>query len=125
METPITKLRNLMGPIANYFAMKSDMAYSEESLRLMARELQRCQEVIPHIREILGSIPDDACEARKMKLWEIDFEPLWPVGHCLIVLAETEEEALTYVSEPRISIKSVKEIPMSKPGIVVYMSGDY
>ena len=56
METKITKLRNLMGPIANYFKMK------EKGLAdfLTDKDLKQSIANMPEILEILKSIPDNA-----------------------------------------------------------------
>ena len=141
METPITKLRNLMGPIVNYFKLKSKQDYfkiksNQDSLtpipiknflKLIDKEQQRCQDNIPQIREILNTIPDDACDKPKMRLWEVDFVPLWPVGHCLIILAETEEEArkIADIELSCADIVSITEVPMDKSSVVICIDGNY
>lgn len=56
----------------------------------------------------------------KLKLWEVDFEPLWPVGNCLIISAETKEEAMKIAAKTvYTTIHKITEIPMNEPGVVV------
>ena len=58
-DTKITRLRNLMTPLVNYFKMPE---HSEELKGLLVNEKRKCVENLPEIREILSTIPDDACE---------------------------------------------------------------
>jgi len=62
-----------------------------------------------------------------MKLFKIDFEPMYPVGCCLVVLAKSVKEAAEIASDTILHTSrfSVEEIPMDKPRVVVYRSGDY
>ena len=62
-----------------------------------------------------------------MKLYEIDFDGVWPVGNCLIILAEDEEaaRAIAYRTIEHTGLNSIREVPMDKPKVVVYLSGDY
>lgn len=64
-----------------------------------------------------------------MKLYEIDFEPVCPVGGTLIILAENEEEALkiakeTVKHEQEEPLRILGTIPLTK-GVIVYEDGDY
>ena len=60
MDTPITRLRNLMTPLINYFAMiKSDNVSSKMS-KILDNEAHKASKNIPEIRQILSQIPDDA-----------------------------------------------------------------
>ncbi len=61
-----------------------------------------------------------------MKIYEVDFEPLYPVGNCLIIAANNEEEA------NRIALKTcwthiftIKEVDISKPKVIMYLDGNY
>lgn len=62
-----------------------------------------------------------------MKLYKVDFEGMYPVGNCLIIIAENIEEAKLMAQEKitHTEVKEVKEVKMDKPQIVVYLSGDY
>ena len=62
-----------------------------------------------------------------MKLFKIDFEPVYPVGCCLVVLAESLQEAAEIASNTVLHTSrfSVEEIPIDKARVVVYQSGDY
>jgi len=64
-----------------------------------------------------------------MKLWEVEFEGVWPVGSCLIILAETIEEATAIanrtIQHPQDEPIAVTEVDMNKSKVVVYLSGDY
>lgn len=64
METPVTELRNLMGPVVNYFAMLVDPRNSDAMVRLLQQEKRQAIQNLPRIREILCQIPDDACSPR-------------------------------------------------------------
>ena len=62
-----------------------------------------------------------------MKLYSVDFEPMWPVGGGLIVLAIDEAQAheiacdtITHVEGPY----KITELPM-EVGVVFYESGNY
>ena len=63
----------------------------------------------------------------KLKLWNIHFKPKYPVGGCLILLAYDEEEAkrIASITIKHTSVFTVEEIPMDKPLVVIYKSGDY
>ena len=63
----------------------------------------------------------------KLKLWNVDFEPMYPVGGCLILLAYDEDEAkrIASMTIQHTSVFTVEEIPMDKPTVVIYNSGDY
>lgn len=62
-----------------------------------------------------------------MKLFTVDFKPMWPVGCCLILLANDEDEAKQIASKTIKHTKefTIKEIDMSESKVVEYMSGDY
>jgi hypothetical protein len=63
----------------------------------------------------------------KLKLWDVDFEPMYPVGGCLIILAYDEAEAkrIASMTIKHTTVFTVKEIAMDKPSVVVYQSGYY
>ena len=61
------------------------------------------------------------------KIFTVDFEPIYPVGCSLVILADDGYEALLIA---RDTIKHTDEFiittfDMSKSGVVVYQSGDY
>ena len=61
------------------------------------------------------------------KIWIAEFEPIYPVGGCLVIWAKDGHEALQIAKE---TIKHTDEwtislFDMSKSGVVVYLSGDY
>lgn len=81
-----------------------------------------------------------------MKIYEVDFEPMYPVPHCLVIAAETVEDALriaietvTHVDYDRYGVAvdvdkygnhrlkrlKVREVDISKPCVVKYESGNY
>lgn len=62
-----------------------------------------------------------------MKLFKIDFESMYPVGCCLIILAESVADAAEIASNTimHTSKFSVEEILMDKSRVVVFQSGDY
>lgn len=62
-----------------------------------------------------------------MKLFNVTFEGMYPVGNCLLLLAESEFLA---VEMARSTIThtdkfDVKEVDMNEPKIVIYLSGEY
>jgi hypothetical protein len=65
-------------------------------------------------------------EKPQQKLYRVDFDPMYPVPSVLIVLAQDEAEALRIASDKILhtTVKSVEEITMDQPKIVMYESGD-
>jgi len=66
---------------------------------------------------------------KKMKLFTVDFEPVWGVPCALVILAYDIDEARGIAEE---TIKHPQSVPiqimehdMNKPGVVIYESGDY
>ena len=62
-----------------------------------------------------------------MKLYEVEFAGMYPVGNCLVLAAEDIYEAITIAKE---TIKhtdeiDVREVNLDKSGVIVYLSGDY
>lgn len=62
----------------------------------------------------------------QLKVFTVDFDPMWPVGCALVILAETQEQATQIAKD---TIKHTNEFTVTehpqKPGVVVYLSGDY
>ena len=62
-----------------------------------------------------------------MRIFTGDFVPIWPVGGGLIIAAESVEDAKEIARKTisHTSEFSIAEYDMTKPGVVVYLSGDY
>jgi len=63
-----------------------------------------------------------------MKLYTVDFDPMWPIGCCLVIVAKDKKEANKIAKETIAHTDEfvVKEVKMTSPGFVVkYLSGDY
>ena len=64
-----------------------------------------------------------------MKLFEVDFEPMWPVPSGLIILANNKLEAWEIANKTLAHVTvvpdNVKEIIMDKPKVIFFESGDY
>ena len=63
----------------------------------------------------------------KLKLWNVYFEPIYPIGGCLILLAYDEAGAkrIASMTIKHTAVFTVEEISMDKPLVVIYQSGDY
>lgn len=62
-----------------------------------------------------------------LKLYEVRFVGMWPVGSCLIILAKDLKEAKKIAKE---TIKhtddfEVNQVKMDKSKVVVYLDGNY
>lgn len=64
---------------------------------------------------------------KKLKLYEVDFKPMYPVGGWLIILAYDICEAQNIAKETITHTDkiTVQEVIMDKPKVVLYDSGDY
>ena len=63
-----------------------------------------------------------------MKLFKVDFKPMWPVPAGLVILAENDDELKSIIAKTvthTTQIYEIKEIPMDKSGVVFYESGEY
>jgi len=62
-----------------------------------------------------------------MKIYEADFKPMYGVPSCLIIVANNAPEAFEIAKETvtHTEVRGVKEIPIAKPGVVKYESGNY
>jgi len=62
-----------------------------------------------------------------MKLYEIDFSPMWPVPSGLIVLAKSKKQALKIAKETltHTEPREATLIKMDKPKVVFFESGNY
>lgn len=68
-------------------------------------------------------------KVNNMKIYTVEFDPIYPVGCCLIIAAENEAQALEIakktVTHTEITAGQVSEVDVSKPCVIVYQSGDY
>ena len=63
-----------------------------------------------------------------MKLYTIDFSPMWPVPSGLVILAESEEQALKIAKETvkHTEVRGILKVEeLDKPKVIFYESGDY
>jgi hypothetical protein len=63
-----------------------------------------------------------------MKLWTIEFEPMWAVPCGLVILAKDKESAMRIARETiqhTTYIEEAKEVDMDKEAVVFYESGNY
>lgn len=63
-----------------------------------------------------------------MRLYTIDFSPMWPVPCGLVVLANNEEEALELARETvrHTEVRGVLRVQeLDKPKVIFYESGEY
>lgn len=63
----------------------------------------------------------------QLKLYNVSFEPIYPVNSCLIILAYDENEARKIASDTltHTSVFSIEEIDMDMSKIVIFQKGDY
>lgn len=66
---------------------------------------------------------------RPLKIYRVEFEPLYPVGGCLVLAAidqeQAEELAVKTLSRDGIIKFVVNEVTPTEPGIIEYLSGNY
>lgn len=63
-----------------------------------------------------------------MKIFKVEFDPLYPVGCCLIIAAENMEQAEEIANRTilhKTEMMDISEVNISEPCVVEYMSGDY
>ncbi len=62
-----------------------------------------------------------------LKLFTVEFDPIYPVGGCLVILAYDFNKAIGIAKETIKHTKKlqISEVEMDKPKVVVYLSGDY
>lgn len=78
------------------------------------------KEYPPCCKEVLKNSKD-------LKLYTVEFAPMWPVGSALIILAENLPEARIMAKEivTHTPVEKVNEILMDESKIIIYLSGDY
>ena len=62
-----------------------------------------------------------------MKIYKVEFEPMWPVGCCCIIAANNPMEARSLAKETITHTDEikVKEVKIDKPVVIEYQSGNY
>jgi len=63
-----------------------------------------------------------------MKIFTVEFQPLWPVGCHLIIAARSKKTALKMARKKTgqdIRLKDVDEIDIKEPTIVSFDNGNY
>ena len=63
----------------------------------------------------------------EMKIFKVEFNPLYPIGCCLIIAAINIEQAKLIAEETikHTNIFQVQEVDISAPCVIAYDSGDY
>ena len=63
----------------------------------------------------------------KMKIYKVDFSPMWPVPSGLIIAAPSMEMARIMAENTIKHTKqfSVEEVSVIEPSVIFYESGDY
>ena len=94
MDTKITRLRNLLSPVKNYFALaEANKKSGGHNISVLQEvELENIIENKGEIFDIISQIPDDACEKRSDSLSAFDFKYISQDGFKKeqLVLAENE-----------------------------------
>ena len=62
-----------------------------------------------------------------MRIYKVDFEPLYPVPYGCIIAAKDMKEALEIAKKTITHTKylTIEEVDVSESGVVFYESGDY
>ena len=62
-----------------------------------------------------------------LKIYTVEFIPIWPVPSCLILAAGSQNEAEQMAKEKikHTDVFTVKEVIIEQPRIIKYLSGDY
>ena len=62
-----------------------------------------------------------------MNIYEVDFEGMYPVGNTLIIAAKSRRQAMEMAKTTitHTEIRAIKQVNITKPRVVVYLSGDY
>jgi len=74
-----------------------------------------------------GGLMYDDWKDKKLKIYSVDFECVWPVGCCLILTAYNSNQARR-IAQKQITHTDkfkVKEIKLDKPKTIKYLSGEY
>lgn len=62
-----------------------------------------------------------------LKIYDVEFEGVSPVGNCLILAAYSQQQAeeMAQLTIGHTSIMVVKEMKIEKAQVIEYLSGDY
>lgn len=64
-----------------------------------------------------------------MKIFSVNFEPVWAVPSGCIIAAKNKEEALEIakktISHRVVTEKDIEEVDIKKPCVIFYESGEY
>jgi len=62
-----------------------------------------------------------------VRIYKVDFDPFYPVGHTLIIAAKSKRTARKIAEDVvrHTGIKSITEVDISEPCVIEYLSGDY
>lgn len=72
MDTKITKLRNMMGPIYNYFSLiKEEKEKGLDLSKFIKIELEKSLNIIDDVIDIIKEIPDDALDKNDYGISEV------------------------------------------------------
>jgi len=68
-----------------------------------------------------------AQQIKPMKIWSVDFNPVYPVGGCLIINARTKEDAHEICKETikHTNAWRITEVGIAEEGVIVYRDGEY
>ena len=64
---------------------------------------------------------------KEMEIYEVEFSPMYPVGHVLIIAAESRYQAKK-IAEKTVThakIEGIKKVNIQKPRVITYLSGNY
>ena len=63
----------------------------------------------------------------QLKLYNVDFKGVWPVGNCLVLVAYNEKQAKKMARKTIAHTTEiiVTEIVINEPQVIVYLSGEY
>ncbi len=62
-----------------------------------------------------------------LKIYRVEFEPMYPVGCCLVLAAYSKEQAerMARATIRHTQEMVVNEVYLEQPTIIEYLSGDY
>jgi hypothetical protein len=62
-----------------------------------------------------------------LKIYRVEFEPMYPVGCCLVLAAYSQEQAeqMARATIRHTQEMVVNEVYLEQPTIIEYLSGDY
>ena len=62
-----------------------------------------------------------------LKIFRVEFKGVYPVGNCLLLSAENQEQAeeMARKTISHTDIMVVNELTINEPQVIEYLSGDY